>query len=157
MLDLFSSVNSRLVAVILAVPQPNDSDHKEFGISPQDVKKLAEAGLHTVEAVAYTPKKNLIAIKGISDAKADRIIAEGRWGFLYIDTIVLNDLTALKLIPLGFQSATEVHARRAELVCITTGSKQLDTLLGGSHSFSTNLNRFITQCIYRRYRDRSYN
>lgn len=40
-------------------------------------------------------------------------------------------LLALKLIPLGFQSATEVHARRAELVCITTGSKQLDTLLGG--------------------------
>ncbi|KAF8531049.1 hypothetical protein JB92DRAFT_3081158 [Gautieria morchelliformis] len=87
---------------------------QEFGISPQDIKKLSEAGLHTVEAVAYTPKKNLIAIKGISDAKADRIIAE-----------------ALKLIPLGFQSATEVHARRAELVCITTGSKQLDTLLGG--------------------------
>lgn len=41
---------------------------------------------------------------------------------------------AQKLIPLGFQSATEVHARRAELVCITTGSKQLDTLLGGQQS-----------------------
>jgi len=32
---------------------------------------------------------------------------------------------------LGFQSATEVHARRSELVHITTGSKQLDALLGG--------------------------
>lgn len=40
-------------------------------------------------------------------------------------------LSAHKIIPLGFQSATEVHARRSELVCITTGSKQLDTLLGG--------------------------
>ncbi|KAF8525217.1 putative RAD1 protein [Hysterangium stoloniferum] len=87
---------------------------QEFGIAPQDIKKLVDAGLHTVEAVAYTPKKNLIAIKGISDAKADKILAE-----------------AAKIIPLGFQSATEVHARRAELVCITTGSKQLDTLLGG--------------------------
>ena len=37
----------------------------------------------------------------------------------------------MKIIPLGFQSATEVHARRSELVCITTGSKQLDTLLAG--------------------------
>lgn len=38
---------------------------------------------------------------------------------------------AQKIIPMGFQSATEVHARRAELVHITTGSKNLDALLGG--------------------------
>jgi len=38
---------------------------------------------------------------------------------------------AQKIVPLGFQSATEVHARRSELVHITTGSKQLDALLGG--------------------------
>ena len=37
----------------------------------------------------------------------------------------------MKIVPLGFQSATEVHARRAELVHITTGSKNLDALLGG--------------------------
>lgn len=87
---------------------------QEVGITPQDVKKLQEAGLHTMESVAYTPKKVLCAIKGISEAKADKIIAE-----------------AQKIVPLGFQSATEVHMRRSELVCITTGSKQLDTLLGG--------------------------
>lgn len=40
--------------------------------------------------------------------------------------------TAQKIVPLGFQSATEVHARRSELVHITTGSKQLDALLGGT-------------------------
>lgn len=50
---------------------------QEAGIHPQDIKKLAEAGLNTVEAVAYTPKKALMAIKGISDQKADKIIAEG--------------------------------------------------------------------------------
>jgi len=50
---------------------------QEGGISPQDIKKLADAGLHTVEAVAYTPKKNLMAIKGISEQKAEKIIAEG--------------------------------------------------------------------------------
>lgn len=43
---------------------------------------------------------------------------------------------AQKIVPLGFQSATEVHARRSELVHITTGSKQLDALLGGSAIFS---------------------
>ncbi|PBK77492.1 hypothetical protein ARMSODRAFT_286497 [Armillaria solidipes] len=86
---------------------------QEAGIHANDIKKLADAGLNTVEAVAFTPKKHLITIKGISEQKADKIIAE-----------------AQKIVPLGFQSATEVHARRAELVHITTGSKQLDALLG---------------------------
>lgn len=44
------------------------------GISATDCKKLEDAGLHTVEAAAFTPKKALIAIKGISEAKADKII-----------------------------------------------------------------------------------
>ncbi|KAI0094807.1 putative RAD1 protein [Irpex rosettiformis] len=87
---------------------------QEAGINPQDIKKLSDSGLNTVEAVAYTPKKSLMAIKGISEQKADKILAE-----------------AHKIIPLGFQSATEVHARRSELVHITTGSKNLDALLGG--------------------------
>ncbi|KAL0578714.1 RecA recombinase Rhp51 [Marasmius crinis-equi] len=87
---------------------------QEAGIHPNDIKKLSDAGLNTVESVAFTPKKNLITIKGISEQKADKILAE-----------------AQKIVPLGFQSATEVHARRSELVHITTGSKQLDALLGG--------------------------
>ncbi|ETW86891.1 hypothetical protein HETIRDRAFT_447533 [Heterobasidion irregulare TC 32-1] len=87
---------------------------QEAGIHAQDIKKLADAGFHTVESVAYTSKKNLISIKGISEQKAEKFLAE-----------------AQKIVPLGFQSATEVHARRSELVHITTGSKNLDTLLGG--------------------------
>lgn len=50
---------------------------QEAGIHPNDIKKLAEAGLNTVEAVAFTPKKHLVTIKGISDQKADKILAEG--------------------------------------------------------------------------------
>ncbi|GJE87656.1 DNA repair protein RAD51 [Phanerochaete sordida] len=87
---------------------------QEAGIHPQDIKKLMDSGLNTVESVAYTPKKSLMTIKGISEQKAEKILAE-----------------AQKIIPLGFQSATEVHARRNELVHITTGSKNLDALLGG--------------------------
>ena len=51
---------------------------QEVGISPQDVKKLSDAGLNTIESVAYTPKKVLLAIRGISEQKADKILAEGR-------------------------------------------------------------------------------
>ena len=36
------------------------------GITMADVKKLRESGLHTAEAVAYAPRKDLLEIKGIS-------------------------------------------------------------------------------------------
>lgn len=40
------------------------------GIHPQDIKKLQESGIYTVEAVAYSTKKSLEKIKGISEQKA---------------------------------------------------------------------------------------
>lgn len=65
------------------------------GITPGDIKKLQESGFNTVESIAFTPKKNLLVIKGISEAKADKIIAE-----------------ATKLVPMGFTTATEFHQKR---------------------------------------------
>jgi DNA repair protein RAD51 len=53
-------------------------------------------------------------IKGISDAKADKILEY-----------------AAKLIPMGFISATEIHSRRSEIISLSTGSSSLDALLGG--------------------------
>ncbi len=44
------------------------------GITSGDIKKLEDAGLHTIEAIAYTPKRQLIAIKGISEQKAEKIL-----------------------------------------------------------------------------------
>lgn len=61
----------------------------EAGIHVNDIKKLAEAGLNTIEAVAFTPKKTLLAIKGISEQKADRIIAEGKERVSWSDTRIL--------------------------------------------------------------------
>ncbi|KAJ8269935.1 hypothetical protein GJAV_G00108430 [Gymnothorax javanicus] len=87
---------------------------EQCGISASDVKKLEDAGFHTIEAVAYAPKKELLNIKGISEAKADKILAE-----------------AAKLVPMGFTTATEFHQRRAEIIQVTTGSKELDKLLQG--------------------------
>jgi DNA repair protein RAD51 len=56
---------------------------QEAGINAQDIKKLADAGLYTVESVAYTPKKNLMAIKGISEQKAEKILTEGQSLFIF--------------------------------------------------------------------------
>ena len=63
------------------------------------MKKLREAGYHTIESIVYAPKKNLLAIKGISEAKADKILAEGQ-----------------KLVPTGFTTATEMHLRRSQII-----------------------------------------
>ncbi|KAL9621609.1 MAG: hypothetical protein Q9160_004001 [Pyrenula sp. 1 TL-2023] len=84
------------------------------GLTARDIKLIADGGYHTVEAVAYTPRRQLEQIKGISEQKASKILVE-----------------AAKLVPMGFTTATEMHARRSELISITTGSKQLDTLLAG--------------------------
>lgn len=50
---------------------------KASGIASIDVKKLKDAGLCTVESVAYSPRKELLQIKGISEAKVDKIIEAG--------------------------------------------------------------------------------
>ncbi|CAL9231053.1 DNA repair protein RAD51 homolog 1 [Arabidopsis lyrata subsp. lyrata] len=84
------------------------------GIASVDVKKLRDAGLCTVEGVAYTPRKDLLQIKGISDAKVDKIVE-----------------AASKLVPLGFTSASQLHAQRQEIIQITSGSRELDKVLEG--------------------------
>ena len=72
------------------------------GLSSGDVKKLREAGFCTVESVAYAPKKALLAVKGISDAKADKAIVE-----------------AQKLVPTGFTTATAMHMKRSEIIQVS--------------------------------------
>ncbi|KAI9498125.1 DNA recombination and repair protein Rad51, partial [Zychaea mexicana] len=84
------------------------------GVSPGDIKKLKEAGHYTVESIAYTTKKTLLAIKGLSEAKVEKILKE-----------------ASSLVDMGFTTAMEIHQRRAEMIHITTGSKELDKILGG--------------------------
>lgn len=44
------------------------------GISASDIKKLEEGGFYTIESIAFAHKKELLAIKGISEAKADKIM-----------------------------------------------------------------------------------
>jgi len=84
------------------------------GVSAADLKKLQEAGFHTVESIAYATKKSLVQIKNISDNKADKLLAE-----------------ASKLIHMGFTTATELHRQRQDIIQVSTGSKELDKLLQG--------------------------
>lgn len=70
-------------------------DLQEFGLSSNDCQKLYDAGYCTVEAVAFTPRKALLAVKGISEGKADKILAAGASNsFLTycVDSIATTDL-----------------------------------------------------------------
>ncbi|KAK4226914.1 DNA repair protein rhp51 [Podospora fimiseda] len=95
-------------------PTPLSALEGIAGLTKRDIQLIVDGGYNTVESVAYTPRRVLEQIKGISEVKAGKILAE-----------------ASKLVPMGFTTATEMHQRRSELISITTGSKNLDTLLAG--------------------------
>ncbi|ETN81028.1 hypothetical protein NECAME_08781 [Necator americanus] len=87
---------------------------EQVGISSGDIKRLKEAGFNTVERIAHAMRSEIASVKGISEQKADKLLQE-----------------AMKLVPMGFTTAYEVHERRSELIQIRTGSPTLDRLIGG--------------------------
>uniref|UniRef100_A0A0K0DRD3 DNA repair protein RAD51 homolog n=1 Tax=Angiostrongylus cantonensis TaxID=6313 RepID=A0A0K0DRD3_ANGCA len=87
---------------------------QQTGISTGDIKRLKEAGFNTVERIAHAMRSEIASVKGISEQKADKLLYE-----------------AMKLVPMGFTTAYEVHERRSELIQIRTGSSSLDRLIGG--------------------------
>jgi len=86
---------------------------ESHGINSADLKKLMAAGFMTVESVAYATTKSLQAIK-LSEAKATKLLQ-----------------IASKIVPMGFTTATEYLSHRADIIHLTTGSKELDKLLEG--------------------------
>ncbi|KAJ9472845.1 DNA repair protein rhp51 [Diplonema papillatum] len=97
-----------------AGPTPVQFLENQGGLKASDIKLLMDNGFFTVESVAYAPRKRLVEIKGLSDAKVDRIKVE-------VD----------KIVPLGFCTARDYHEARKNQLSITTGSRELDKLLGG--------------------------
>ena len=87
---------------------------QDEGIQCADIKKLVEAGFNSLESVSYVPKKNLVVIKGLSEGKVDKIIK------------AVYDILQYKIQP-----STIALQERKKLTRITSGSKELDTLLGG--------------------------
>lgn len=81
-----------------------------------DIKKLQEAGLSTIGSVLQTCSRDLLAIKGISEAKIEKIREAAR-----------------KLDCRGsqFKTGVEMKEKRRQIIKLTTGSTALDTILGG--------------------------
>jgi len=84
------------------------------GIGPAVASKLEAAGITELMNVAVLSPAELAEISGISEAVARKAIQASR-----------------KLLNLGFQDAAEFAKKRAEIIHISTGSNNLDSLLGG--------------------------
>ncbi|GAA5890153.1 hypothetical protein JCM6882_009243 [Rhodosporidiobolus microsporus] len=84
------------------------------GISAQDITKLRTAGFATVVGVMQATRRQLVKIKGLSEIKVEKI----------------KDAAA-KLCPQTFLTGAECAIRREKVVSISTGSAQMDAMLGG--------------------------
>ena len=46
---------------------------EQMGVAASDIKKLQEAGIHTIEGLSHAPMKRLVAIKGLTEAKIQKL------------------------------------------------------------------------------------
>lgn len=83
------------------------------GVGPATAEKLREMGFHTVESLATATIRELTQT-GVSEKQAAKVIAEAR------DSLALN-----------FVRADELIKMRQNVRRLSTGSKQIDELLGG--------------------------
>ncbi|XP_061994418.1 uncharacterized protein LOC133712330 isoform X1 [Rosa rugosa] len=83
------------------------------GINAGDVKKLQDAGIYTCNGLMMHTKKNLTGIKGLSEAKVDKICE-----------------AAEKIVNFGYSNGSDALTRRKSVIRITTESQALDELLG---------------------------
>ncbi|KAH7646334.1 meiotic recombination protein DMC1/LIM15 homolog [Dermatophagoides farinae] len=87
----------------------------DYGISAIDTKKLKAAGICTIKGINMHMKKKLIQIKGLSEAKVDKIKEAA--------AKICNDLT--------FMTASQFREKRKMVFKVSTGCEEFDTLLGG--------------------------
>jgi DNA repair protein RadA len=92
----------------------SDEIDKLAGVGEKTAEKLKEAGYNDLMSIAAASAGELVSSVGVGEDTANKIISSAR--------------DALKM---GFETATEVLKKRENVGKITTGSKTLDSLLGG--------------------------
>src|SRR5262249_54528818 len=85
---------------------------QNHGIGAADIQKLKVAGICTVKGVNMTSRRYLLKVKGLSEAKVDKIKE-----------------AAIKIQDAGFTTALEYSLKRAIVFKLSTGCEELDKLL----------------------------
>ena len=75
-----------------------------------DIKKLKSAGICTIKGIQMSTKKKLCNIKGLSEAKVDKI----------------KEVTVKLAEDAGFLTALQVNEKRKNVFHISTGSTEFE-------------------------------
>ncbi|MCJ1309469.1 Meiotic recombination protein dmc1 [Agyrium rufum] len=86
------------------------------GVGAADITKLKANGYYTVASVHAATRRTLLKIKGFSEVKVEKI---------------KEAIAKCQPTGGGFMTAMELGHQRKRVVRISTGSKQLDTILNG--------------------------
>ncbi len=84
------------------------------GVGPLASEKLIAAGYKTLENIAVASAKELIEVAGLGEGTADKAIKAAR-----------------DALEMGYETAAQLAEKRKLVGKLTTGSKELDTLIGG--------------------------
>lgn len=88
---------------------------ESHGVSATDVKKLREAGIFTCLGVLQQSRRQMLDIKGLSEAKLDKIVCAARAAAGNVQ----------------YKTGTERAAERQRVFYVPTGCAQLNEMLGG--------------------------
>ncbi|KAI0094341.1 Rad51-domain-containing protein [Irpex rosettiformis] len=99
---------------------PDEGPYFDSGINVQDILKLKAAAINTISGVSMTTRRQLLKIKGMSEAKVEKIKE-----------------AAHKILGSSFATGLEVQEKRKRVLTISTGSKNVDTILGVYGEFRT--------------------
>ncbi|MFX0180172.1 MAG: DNA repair and recombination protein RadA [Candidatus Hodarchaeota archaeon] len=84
------------------------------GVGDATLKKLIKAGFNSLESIAYTPPSIIQEESGLGDKTTAKLIK-----------------ASMEKLNIGFKSAEDVWEHRKNIARISTGSQELDDLLGG--------------------------
>ena len=91
-----------------------DAVKKLPGVGEATLKKLISAGFASLESIAYTPPSIIQDSSGLGEKTIAKLIK-----------------SSMQKLNIGFKSAEVVWEHRKNIARITTGSQELDDLLGG--------------------------
>ncbi|MCJ1343996.1 Meiotic recombination protein dmc1, partial [Peltigera leucophlebia] len=102
------------------------------GVGAADITKLKTNGYYTIASVHSATRKTLLKVKGFSEMKVEKIkeaIQKCQVGFLHKQPPGMRKPATEQISPT--ELTIELGHHRKRVVKISTGSKQLDSILGG--------------------------
>ena len=95
------------------------------GVGEATLNKLIKAGFSSLESIAFTPPSIIQDSSGLGEKTTTKLIK-----------------ASMKILNIGFKSAEDVWEHRKNIARITTGSQELDDLLGGGVETGTVIEYF---------------